>query len=93
MSFDSLGDSGSGGFGLGSDGKMDSKLKMAQGELQLQLALATKSRKLTGMCWDICDVSPKDKLDSKQEYCLANCVERYIDTETYIKNRLTQKAS
>jgi len=88
MSFDSLGD-GAGGMG----GKMDPKLKQAASEIQLQLALATKSRKLTGMCWDTCDVSPKDKLDYKQESCLSNCVERYIDTETYIKNRLQQKAA
>lgn len=77
---------------MNSDGKIDPKLLMAAQQLQVQLELAERCRKLTGMCWDMCDINPKDKLDSKQEYCLTNCSERYMDTENYIKNRLMQKA-
>lgn len=84
--------SGSGGSGIGADGKIDPKIVMAAQQLQVQMELADRCRRLTGMCWDLCDINPKDKLDSRQEYCLSNCSERYMDTESYIKNRLMQKA-
>lgn len=42
------------------------------------------------ICWDKCIDSPSNKLDSKTETCLTNCVERFIDTSLLITNRFAQ---
>lgn len=43
---------------------------------------------LTDQCWDICVEKPSSRLDSKTESCLANCVDRFIDTSNFVVNRL-----
>ena len=43
---------------------------------------------LTDQCWDICMEKPSSRLDSKTESCLANCVDRFIDTSNFVVNRL-----
>lgn len=42
------------------------------------------------ICWDKCVEKPGQKLDSKQENCLHNCVDRFIDTSLLITNRFAQ---
>eukprot|EP00127_Corallochytrium_limacisporum_P002703 Clim_evm12s136 gene=Clim_evmTU12s136 len=44
----------------------------------------------TDMCWDKCMTSVGNKLDSKQEQCLVNCVERFLDTSYFVVNRLDE---
>lgn len=43
---------------------------------------------LTERCFDTCVDKPGQKLDSKNESCLVNCVERFIDTTNFVVNRL-----
>lgn len=43
---------------------------------------------LTERCWDLCVEKPSTKLESKQQSCLVNCVQRFIDTTNYVVNRL-----
>ncbi|KAK7486999.1 hypothetical protein BaRGS_00021815 [Batillaria attramentaria] len=43
---------------------------------------------LTEKCWDACMGTPGQKLDSRTETCMVNCVERFIDTTNYVVNRL-----
>jgi len=43
---------------------------------------------LTERCWDLCVDKPSSKLDGKQQSCLVNCVQRFIDTTNYVVNRL-----
>ncbi|KAL8588175.1 Mitochondrial import inner membrane translocase subunit Tim8 A [Nucella lapillus] len=43
---------------------------------------------LTDKCWDSCVGNPGQKLDSRTETCITNCVERFIDTTNYVVNRL-----
>lgn len=43
---------------------------------------------LTEQCWDLCMEKPSSRLDSKTEYCLSNCVDRFIDTSNFVVNRL-----
>lgn len=43
--------------------------------------------KLTDLCWDQCVDKARDKLDSRTETCMSNCVERFIDTSLTIANR------
>uniref|UniRef100_A0A0K8TQU0 Mitochondrial import inner membrane translocase subunit n=1 Tax=Tabanus bromius TaxID=304241 RepID=A0A0K8TQU0_TABBR len=42
------------------------------------------------ICWDKCVDKPGNKLDSKTETCLSNCVDRFIDTSLLITNRFAQ---
>lgn len=39
------------------------------------------------ICWDKCQ---SDKVDSKTETCLTNCVNRFIDVSLFITNRYGQ---
>lgn len=43
---------------------------------------------LTDTCWDTCMGRPSTKLDTKTEVCIMNCVERFIDTTTFVTKRL-----
>ncbi|KAI9268012.1 Tim10/DDP family zinc finger-domain-containing protein [Phascolomyces articulosus] len=43
---------------------------------------------LTDSCWDKCISKVNNKLDRSEEACLANCVERFLDTSVFIVKRL-----
>ena len=43
--------------------------------------------KLADVCWEQCVDRPKDKLDSRTETCVSNCVERFIDTSLTVAQR------
>ncbi|KAI5645780.1 tim10/DDP family zinc finger domain-containing protein [Phthorimaea operculella] len=43
---------------------------------------------LTDTCWDTCMGLPSPRLDTKTEVCIMNCVERFIDSTTFITKRL-----
>jgi len=49
---------------------------------------------LNEKCWDVCmDGKPSNRLDGKQENCLKNCVDRFIDTNISIAQRFEKKAA
>ncbi|KFM72307.1 Mitochondrial import inner membrane translocase subunit Tim8 A, partial [Stegodyphus mimosarum] len=48
---------------------------------------------LNDKCWDICLDKPGQRLDSKTETCLTNCVNRFIDASTFILKRLEKVGS
>jgi import inner membrane translocase subunit TIM8 len=48
---------------------------------------------LTEQCWDLCAPGISSRLDGKSETCLANCVERFIDSSNYIINKLGQEGA
>merc|ERR1712045_564878 len=61
-------------------------------QLETQKAeLSAQTSKLTDICWDTCSFYPKDKLDSRTEDCLNNCVQRYIDLSLQLQQRFMQK--
>ncbi|GBP79817.1 Mitochondrial import inner membrane translocase subunit Tim8 A [Eumeta japonica] len=43
---------------------------------------------LTDKCWETCMGRPSNRLDSRTEACITNCVERFIDVTTFITKRL-----
>ncbi|XP_017876754.1 mitochondrial import inner membrane translocase subunit Tim8 A [Ceratina calcarata] len=43
---------------------------------------------LTDICWELCMGTPGRALDSGTKLCLANCVDRFIDTSNFISYRL-----
>lgn len=42
-------------------------------------------------CWDKCIGYPGNRMDSKTENCVRNCVARYVDTTNFVGTRMTQK--
>ena len=43
---------------------------------------------LTDMCWEKCMEKPSNRLDSRTEKCLVNCVERFLDSTNLVVSRL-----
>ncbi|KAF4522090.1 hypothetical protein B566_EDAN004075 [Ephemera danica] len=42
------------------------------------------------ICWDKCVDKVSNKLDSRSETCIVNCVDRFIDVSLLITNRFAQ---
>ncbi|KAL7981617.1 mitochondrial import inner membrane translocase subunit Tim8 B [Vipera latastei] len=66
-------------------------------ELQRLVAAEEQRARLTAqvhtfmeVCWEKCVDKPGSKLDSRTETCLANCVNRFIDTTLSVTNRFAQ---
>lgn len=50
------------------------------------------AEKLTNECWDLCVSNPnQSRIDSKTEACLVNCVDRFIDTSTFVMQAFASK--
>ena len=50
--------------------------------------------KMASHCFDICcSDKPSTSLSSRQETCLANCTERFIDVSMFISQRFMQRIS
>jgi hypothetical protein len=47
---------------------------------------------LNEKCWDTCMDKPSNKLDSRTESCIRNCVDRFLDTNIFVTERLQKKA-
>ncbi|XP_053681319.1 mitochondrial import inner membrane translocase subunit Tim8 [Anopheles nili] len=52
--------------------------------------LSAQIHEFTDICWDKCVEKPSSKLDSRTETCLANCVNRFVDTSLLITQRFAQ---
>lgn len=62
--------------------------EMEQGE-----RLKKATYKMANDCWDLCVTNPNvSRFDSKTESCLVNCVERFIDSSSYIMTAFANKA-
>lgn len=48
---------------------------------------------MNDICWETCVGTPGSKLDTRTETCIANCVDRFIDTSLFITNRFAQLLS
>ena len=68
------------------DAEVQEFLMMEQQKAQFQ----SQVHRLVDICWDRCIDKPRDKLDSRAETCLSNCVERFVDTSIQITGRFQQ---
>lgn len=64
-------------------------LKMEQQKAQFQ----EQVHEFTDMCFDKCITKLGNKLDKSDEGCLTNCVERFLDTSSFLLKRLQSMAS
>lgn len=56
-----------------------------------QQALQELTQNLQEKCFDKCITRPQGKLDSKQQNCLALCINRYIDTMKVVSEAMVQR--
>ena len=74
----------SGGAGLGlAGGDFETQVAVEQQKLQFM----NQVHKLNEVCWDLCVGNPSSSLSGREETCLTNCVDRFIDTTLLITNR------
>jgi len=59
---------------------------------QAQMKLHQKVFELTSTCWDKCITgTPSTRFSRSEEGCLANCVERFIDTSKFFVQKLEEQ--
>jgi len=78
----------SGGAGIG-DPQLASFIEQENQKQRFQAVVHS----LTDQCWDLCSPSISSRLDGKSETCIANCVERFIDSSNFIINKLGQEGA
>jgi len=59
---------------------------------QQKAELVGQIHKVNENCWDICIDSMGSSLSSRNQTCLNNCVDRFVDTAVFITNRFAQLA-
>ncbi|XP_023030493.1 translocase of inner membrane 8 [Leptinotarsa decemlineata] len=81
------------------DSFSSSTLDSKGGDKELQEFLMVEKQKaqfnaqiheFNDFCWEKCVDKPSNKLDSRTETCLTNCVDRFIDVSLLITNRFAQ---
>ncbi|CAF0712404.1 unnamed protein product [Brachionus calyciflorus] len=71
----------------------DPELARFVAEMEQTSRMKKTTEKLTLECWDLCITNPNvSRFDSKTESCLVNCVERFIDSSTYLVKEFSNKS-
>ena len=73
--------------------KVDKQLQEALMVEQQKAKFQNQVHMFTDTCWEKCIDKPANKLDSRTESCIVNCVERFIDTSVFLATRFGQKAT
>ncbi|KAF8078416.1 Tim10/DDP family zinc finger-domain-containing protein [Lyophyllum atratum] len=59
---------------------------------QAQAKLHSSIHHFTTLCWDKCVTgTPSTRFSRGEESCLANCVERFLDTSLFMVKRIEQQ--
>ncbi|ESO00225.1 hypothetical protein HELRODRAFT_83205 [Helobdella robusta] len=74
------------GFDSSADTELQEFLAVEQQKAMFQLHI----HRLTNHCWDACVDQPKEKFSQRNETCLSNCVERFLDVSLLISTRFQQ---
>jgi len=82
------GDPLGGGLGMGGDGDFQAKVQMETQKAQLM----TQIHAVNDVCWETCIGSVGSSLSSRDQTCLSNCTNRFIETTLFITNRFGQLA-
>ena len=81
--------------GFPSAGGLSAGAGAAGGDFQTQLQVAqetnsmmTQMHHINEVCWDICITgNPSSSFSGREQSCLPNCVDRFVDTTLLITNR------
>lgn len=68
----------------------DPQLQQFARQLQQRTEFSSVVNKLASDCWDQCITYTLGHLDSKQEKCLTNCVQRFIDASKVFSQKLAE---
>ncbi|KAF9821901.1 hypothetical protein IEO21_00331 [Rhodonia placenta] len=59
---------------------------------QAQARLHSSIHMLTSMCWDKCVTgTPSTRFSRSEEGCLANCVDRFLDTSLFMVKKIEEQ--
>jgi len=72
----------------GGGGDLQQVVAMEQQKMQFM----SQVHKLNDTCWETCVGSISSSFSSREESCLTNCAERFVDTTILITNRFAQLA-
>ncbi|EPQ60890.1 hypothetical protein GLOTRDRAFT_124632 [Gloeophyllum trabeum ATCC 11539] len=68
--------------------EMQTFIEQLRASSQLQQNIAN----FTNKCWDKCvSGTPSTSFSSSEQGCLANCVERFLDTSVFIVKRIEEQ--
>ncbi|CAG9762774.1 unnamed protein product [Ceutorhynchus assimilis] len=81
-----FGDFSQGLTGKGGDKELQEFLMVEKQKAQFNAQI----HEFNDFCWEKCVEKASNKLDSKTETCLTNCVDRFIDVSLLITNRFAQ---
>lgn len=70
----------------GADKELQEFLMVEKQKAQLNAQI----HEFNDFCWEKCVDKPSNRLDSRTETCLTNCVDRFIDVSLLITNRFAQ---
>jgi import inner membrane translocase subunit TIM8 len=68
------------------------ELQQAVALEQQKLQFMQQMHKVNDVCWDMCIGSPSSSLSGREQTCVSNCVERFVDTSVLLVNRFAQLA-
>jgi len=74
----------------GSTGSGTEDLQKFVQQQEVQAKLQEGVFKMNAVCWEKCMTSIDSRLSGKQETCVVNCVERFIDSTMFITQRFSQ---
>ncbi|KAI8995480.1 Tim10/DDP family zinc finger-domain-containing protein [Trametes punicea] len=58
---------------------------------QAQSRVQTQVQMLTSMCWDKCVGSISSSFSRSEHSCLANCVDRFLDTSVFLVKKVEEQ--
>lgn len=61
-----------------------------QQKMEAQNQLKVLVNRLTADCWDVCVDRVGNSL-GRQETCLGNCAQRFLDSDKFIRQRMSQQ--
>lgn len=65
-------------------------LSRLRSEMQAQMAQELMS-KMTDNCFKVCTGKSGSGLSSSEEYCMANCTDRYVDVMTKVNEAMVER--
>lgn len=78
-------------FGSSNKSQIDKKLEDELLVEEQKQRFHNQIHAFTDMCWEKCVDKPSNKMDGKTETCIANCVERFLDTNIFIAKRFSER--
>ncbi|RPD63107.1 hypothetical protein L226DRAFT_564494 [Lentinus tigrinus ALCF2SS1-7] len=77
--------------GLNLDSVSQKELQQFIETEQAHARVQSQVHNLTSLCWDKCVGSISSGFSGKEQSCLANCVDRFFDTSSFLVRKVEEK--